>query len=142
MHKLSIFLGLVIFKGCFKTCEGVAGCGVFDNCKFFNWEPWQPCSVTCGGGTKERIRAMCCWPSKRYSGTDCTYIRCGVQESDYHDISSCGTVCFNGGTFHGGRCECSIGLGGSCCELLGEFEYTVRAPIVIFVHSRIEFFFF
>ena len=35
-----------------------------------NWEPWQPCSLTCGNGRQERHR-LCNNPPPQYGGANC-----------------------------------------------------------------------
>ena len=34
------------------------------------WSSWEDCTVTCGGGTKKKIRS-CSDPKPQYSGSDC-----------------------------------------------------------------------
>ncbi|XP_033736371.1 uncharacterized protein LOC117324562 [Pecten maximus] len=51
-----------------------------------SWGSWTTCTVTCGGGSQERVRS-CTNPTKQYGGADCPNLSSGATS-----VQACGTI--------------------------------------------------
>ncbi|KAL3856722.1 hypothetical protein ACJMK2_011445 [Sinanodonta woodiana] len=78
------------------------------------WLPWEEtsCSVTCGGGTSFRTRELCC-PSE-LKVDDCIKY-CSKSFSGFSDFGTCNELCYNGGSYFSGTCQCLPEYDGRCC---------------------------
>ena len=130
VYLLVIFADFCFVKAAIQGCETA-----FQACQFLQWEQWQSCSVTCGGGTRQRNRPMCCWPFKQWHGPHCVVARCWKQDSEFHETGACNTNCLNDGIYTNGGCECSLGFQGSCCESFSKLKlyygYKYTRPCMI-----------
>ncbi|XP_052789244.1 uncharacterized protein LOC128223855, partial [Mya arenaria] len=82
-----------------------------DICEWINWNPWNKCSRTCGGGTRQRSRSLCC---KTGLSFDECLDQCGLVNTA-SDSETCNGICFNGGIFSS-SCSCTDAFYGSCCQ--------------------------
>jgi hypothetical protein len=81
-------------------------------CEWVSWSRWSDCSLTCGGGHRNRHRSICC-PLNEHCLKDC-----GKDESGYRENQACNTNCFNDGKYdyNFGYCKCSVIYEGICCD--------------------------
>ena len=71
------YLGLAcLHLVCFVSVSPVNG-------NWSQWSPWQPCSVTCGGGNRTRNRA-CTEPRPKWEGKDCIGMNVSSEECNQH----------------------------------------------------------
>ncbi|KAL8185944.1 UNVERIFIED_CONTAM: Thrombospondin-2, partial [Gekko kuhli] len=110
-----------------KECEGVP-CPI--NGRWGPWSPWSACTVTCGGGIRERSR-LCNSPKPQYGGKACVgdviqYDMCNKQECPIDGCLSnpCfpGTECnsYPDGSWSCGPCPAGYLGNGTFCEDLDE----------------------
>ncbi|XP_029187797.2 A disintegrin and metalloproteinase with thrombospondin motifs adt-1-like isoform X2 [Acropora millepora] len=98
-------------KECSGSEEEMQSCNEFPcpiDGKYSEWKPWQPCSVTCGGGVQKSYRT-CTNPAPAFGGADCEGIseqsrRCNENGcpvngkwSEWGPFTSCTVLC-GGGT--------------------------------------------
>ncbi|XP_074624580.1 SCO-spondin-like isoform X4 [Acropora palmata] len=98
-------------KECSGSEEEMQSCNEFPcpiDGKYTEWKPWQPCSVTCGGGVQKSYRT-CTNPAPAFGGADCEGIseqsrRCNENGcpvngkwSEWVPFTSCTVLC-GGGT--------------------------------------------
>ncbi|XP_053392349.1 uncharacterized protein LOC128555022 [Mercenaria mercenaria] len=92
--------------------ETTAACGWFSKCNWLSWGSWSSCSRSCGGGSRQRSRTLCCFIGQSFSSC----IRdCGYSSSDAHQSEDCNEICYNGGQHNGYSCNCPDTYYGSCC---------------------------
>ncbi|KAM4771495.1 thrombospondin-2 [Rhinophrynus dorsalis] len=117
-----------------KQCEGVP-CPI--NGKWGPWSPWSSCSVTCGGGLRDRSR-MCNNPKPQYGGK-----KCGgdLKEKEMCNKQDCPIDgCLSNPCFPGAECNsypdgswscgaCPVGYigNGTFCEDLDECALVLDA---------------
>ncbi|KAJ6664621.1 hypothetical protein lerEdw1_006194 [Lerista edwardsae] len=110
-----------------KECEGIP-CPI--NGRWGPWSPWSVCTVTCGGGIRERSR-LCNSPEPQYGGKTCTgdviqHDMCNKQDCPIDGCLS--NPCFPGaecnsypdGSWSCGSCPAGFLGNGTFCEDLDE----------------------
>ncbi|XP_046548984.1 A disintegrin and metalloproteinase with thrombospondin motifs adt-1-like isoform X2 [Haliotis rubra] len=97
---------------CTKHCTGNDQSQTCQLCSWNNWQSWNSCSQTCGGGQRSRSRSPCCCEGQ--SNKDCLF-DCQLSENDSVQSENCSEVCFNNGSFSSSICHCGQGYSGPCC---------------------------
>ncbi|XP_077864690.1 thrombospondin-2-like [Saccoglossus kowalevskii] len=101
------------------------------------WSPWSSCSLTCDGGTKERLRG-CDSPAPAYGGSDCagspSQIRnCNIQPCPidacllnpcFEDVDC---TSFPDGSYTCGKCPIGYTGNGETCEDINECKLVPSA---------------
>lgn len=120
-NKVSYFI--VWFLVCFVSVESIRrGCGNGHNeCDIGNWQAWERCNSSCGGGYQTRRKPICCNVNEVKTLDQCI-ARCNLTRDEFisatTEIKKCGMSCYNKGKFNTTSflCECINGTWGSCCR--------------------------
>ncbi|CAH1263786.1 HMCN1 [Branchiostoma lanceolatum] len=93
-----------------------------------DWSSWGSCSATCGGGSRQRLRA-CTNPAPMYGGADCPGVSTQTQECNLHE---CDAGC-SGGKQYTTLCSpcphtCAEQAGTAECVELETCEPGCRCP--------------
>ena len=82
------------------------------NCQWSTWESWQSCSVSCGEGTKQRIRTKSV--EAQNGGSECPE---GHYETQTCNTHSCKPICANPSWI--GDKECNASNNNALCDFDG-----------------------
>ncbi|XP_062618260.1 C4b-binding protein beta chain-like [Saccostrea cucullata] len=96
-----VLYSLVVFAGYAPTWD-------YCRCRWWDWEAWRSCSVSCGGGFRLRIRYVSMY-------TYCQKFEMCASPDMYRDVEKCNQNCYNGGTYTN-KCLCANGWNGKCCS--------------------------
>jgi len=112
------FLGFTLIAILILVSSNVqrsTGCTV---CNWEPWEEWSDCSTTCGPGTHDRSRDLCCDSSLGGDLYACLS-GCKLDLSEYYrdseETSDCNELCVHG-NISSNRCVCPEEFTGDCCS--------------------------
>lgn len=111
------FFSFIILLQIFAQAS--ASCTKTNTCVVKGWVEWSNCSASCGAGTRQRQRIICC--DVQYKSLDSCLVGCNLTKQWWQrngvDEQVCG-ICMNNGKFNKtlGGCLCRDGFGGKCCN--------------------------